>query len=377
MKRFILSTIGTSLITSQITEQERKDGWYKIIRDTGNIKEEDALSSKAQKILTILVQRASEALGEKNVSQNRRISAELNGIYGIYNNQLDKARQDMHYLICTDTVQGKAAADLIVKFFHTNDVYPQKYVPDNLSTQDTKSFSTGIKNLIRWCEKIVPSYRDEGYQIVFNLVGGFKSLQGYLNTIGMFYADKIVYIFEAETADLIQIPRLPVKIDKDVIKAYVLKFALMAAGKLYPVAEAERIPESLIEDDGKDATLSSWGFLIWNRAKAELLEGELLDFPMLQYERSFIRDFKDWRNKKERVFLQETLAKVAVILEENNGDTSKLKKDNSLRYENYTNRKDIAHFRVSRGIRVSCTAEGKDGLILRRFGKEPDVNGNP
>jgi hypothetical protein len=31
-----------------------------------------------------------------------------------------------------------------------------------------------------------------------------------MNTLGMFYADEVIYIFEAKTADLIRIPRLPI-----------------------------------------------------------------------------------------------------------------------------------------------------------------------
>jgi hypothetical protein len=191
----------------------------------------------------------------------------------------------------------------------------------------------------------------------------------------MFYADEIVYIFEAETADLIKIPRLPIKIDTQIIQDRAVEFTLMAAGKLYSVEALADVPESLLEIDGQDATLSDWGLLVWNRTKAELLKDKLLDFPMLHYAPSFLHDFKD-RNANDRVSLQEKLAKVSTMLEENNGDTSKLKADSGLLYENYIQHKGIAHFRISQGMRVSCNST-EDGLILRRYSTEPEVNGQP
>ncbi|MBK8043622.1 MAG: hypothetical protein IPK21_13770 [Haliscomenobacter sp.] len=69
-----------------------------------------------------------------------------------------------------------------------------------------------IKDLLKWCDETLPGYRTAGYEIIFNLTGGFKSLQGYLNTIGMFYADRIVYIFESGQ-EVIAIPKLPVKLE--------------------------------------------------------------------------------------------------------------------------------------------------------------------
>jgi hypothetical protein len=59
-----------------------------------------------------------------------------------------------------------------------------------------------------------------------------------------------------------------------------------------------------------------------------------------------------------------------------NGDTAPLKSDGGLLYEVYQNKGGIAHFRITQGIRVSCVAS-EGTLILRRYGKEPDVNKNP
>ena len=78
--------------------------------------------------------------------------------------------------------------------------------------------------------------------------------------------------------------------------------------------------------------------------------------------------------------LQETLAKVAGLLESRNGDTMPLKGDGGLQYEVYTNKKEdgrpIGHFRVSQSRRISCIIEG-GSLCLRHYGEHDAVNNNP
>ena len=115
------------------------------------------------------------------------------------------------------------------------------------------------------------------------------------------------------------------------------------------------------------AGLSEWGQLIWNRTKLDLLTKELLDFPRLEYEHSFRNDFKNQNNVQARLKLQETLAKVAYLLEESDGNRAPLMRDGGLQFEQFTNIDGIYKFRIDRAIRVSCSVSD-DGLILRRYG---------
>jgi hypothetical protein len=80
---------------------------------------------------------------------------------------------------------------------------------NGLSTASTQAFAGGIDGVIEFLETEVKPLRSS-YEVVFNLTGSFKSLQGYMNTWGMFYADRIVYIFEGDNSKLITIPRLPI-----------------------------------------------------------------------------------------------------------------------------------------------------------------------
>ena len=205
--RFVLSTVGTSILTNLIDRGNPIEGtWFGTLRDSANLKQ-DKLTDETEGVINTLAERALEKLNENSAATNRRISAELNGIYGIYGDKFPTDSQDQHYLICTDTAQGQMTGDLIKDFLESQGFTVGVITPSQLSTQDPESFTTGTKELIKWLENNVPR-RESGYHVIFNLVGGFKSLQGYMNTFGAFYADEVVYIFESPTADLIKIPRL-------------------------------------------------------------------------------------------------------------------------------------------------------------------------
>lgn len=376
--RFVLSTVGTSILTNLIDRENPDEGtWFRILRDSAN---SQTLAPEAQEVIDALANRALKQLVAGDTTTHCRISAELNGIYGIYDGQLPQDSQDMHYLICTDTAQGQKTGELIKDFLASRKFNVDIVTPSQLSTQDPESFTTGTKELIKWLEDNVPWQRDSGYRVIFNLVGGFKSLQGYMNTFGAFYADEVVYIFESPTADLIKIPRLPIQIDTTIIENHLMEFALMDAGKLYLIAELEGITETLLESVEENGItyvgLSAWGELLWHRTKSDLLSQGLLQFPRLKYQPSFIRNCQDLNNQ-QWTKLQETLAKVAAALENSNGDTSQLNSQVSgVNFEQLTNLDGIYTFRITQGIRVSCEIDD-GGLTLRRYGNHDNVYANP
>ena len=376
--RFVLSTVGTSILTNLIDRGNSTEGtWFGKLRDSANCKQ-DRLKSETALVINTLAERALEKLMENDVNTNRQISAELNGIYGIYGGGLPDNSDDQHYLICTDTFQGQTTGNLIAEFLRDQGFTVSVETPEGLSTQDTESFTKGTKELITWLDDAIPR-PDSSWDVIFNLVGGFKSLQGYMQTFGTFYADEIVYIFEG-SSDLIKIPRLPIQIDTTVVQEHRTKFAMMAADEMYPIEKLEGIPETLLEpvtDNGNTmAGLSAWGELIWNRTKSDLLSQGLLQFPRLVYQQSFINDCRNL-NGQQWTKLQETLAKVAVALENSNGDISQLNNQVSgLNFEQLTNLDNICTLRITQGVRVSCEiADG--GLTLRHYGNHDDVYANP
>ena len=307
------------------------------------------------------------------------MSAELNGIFGFYDNNI-KGNSDLHFLITTDTFQGKKCGNILKEFLTSKGFRTQIYTPNELTTKTKYNFEQGIKNLLKWCDETLEGYKESGLEIIFNLTGSFKSLQGYMNTIAMFYADKIIYIFESEKADLIEIPKLPIEIKEDLIDKHKDKILLMSQGFNFHSNEIKNFPEILIDKLENNVFLSVWGELLWKKTKKEILKRELINLPYLVYSNEFKKLFAK-ATDGDKINLQETLGKVSKILIENNGNVSQLKKDGGLQYDNYSNKKDengnpIAHFRLSSGDRVSCIfSNGK--LILRKFGRHDFINNNP
>jgi putative CRISPR-associated protein (TIGR02619 family) len=374
-RRFVLSTVGISVLLN-VLDPSSEGVLRKQLNNAANESRlPDELDHKANEIAA----RALERLKRGDLRTNRQLSAELNGLYGIYEDELAGGKGDMHYLIATDTALGRKAAEVICVFLQQSGLSVDVYVPGGLSTADTLAFSNGMKELIEWCEENISRYRDSGYRVIFNLTAAFKSLQGYLNIMGMFYADEMVYIFETGS-QLLRIPRLPLQVDIGALRHHRVELAMMDQGHIFPLEQVASIPDGLLEIDKNGvATLSDWGQLVWNRVRQELLGEDLLKFPRLHYTEKFEKDFEA-AGPKERAELQEVLAKVAGILEDNNGNTFALKRDGGLQYDVYTNKrtedgKPIAHFRVSKRRRVTCTAE--DGqLRLRHYG-EHSINDNP
>ncbi|BAY83094.1 hypothetical protein NIES267_25800 [Calothrix parasitica NIES-267] len=383
MKTLVISTVGTSLLTNCIDQDIDPDNWLKRLQDTANYTE-DEINKHCEDVLatiTELNQRAEEKLYNKEteISEIRETCAELNGIYGLYDEKLEQGISDTHILITTDTAQGRITSKLIEKFLQDNKLKnTTTCIQPQLSLKSSTAFKEGMAKVIPYIRDTIEGFQKNQYQIYFNLVGGFKALQGYFNTIGMFYANEIIYVFEGSN-EVIKIPRLPIKVDIEKIEPFKVQLAMMEQGDVYKSWEKLKdIPRDWLLEDGQEMTLSTWGQLIWSQCKEELLSNNLLKFPKISYKDSFIDDLKKIDNNlEEKLKLQEVIAKVAIFLQKSNGDTSPLKNDNGLQYDKYTNMKgDIAHFRVTKGIRVSCTSSNNN-LLLHRYGKEPVVNKNP
>jgi putative CRISPR-associated protein (TIGR02619 family) len=256
--KIIISTVGTSLLTNQIQRGENTEkDWYSVIRDSAN-KNGNQIASSEKNVIDQLKIRAINKLTQNDYKEVRKLSAEINGILGIYNNDFVIGKNDIHYLVATDTYQGKASAEIVKEYLEQKNLNVQIYIPKSLSTASTEAYSEGIDSILEWIdEQIEPS--SSQYEIIFNLVGGFKSLQGYLNTIGMFYADKMVYIFEGENSELIIIPKLPIQMDSSIIKNHIGEFYLMNTGQFLYKNKLQDIPESLLFSAEEECTLSNWG----------------------------------------------------------------------------------------------------------------------
>lgn len=366
--RAVVSTVGTSLLTKQINpKNEEERTWGQQLRDHANATDAE-MPDSVRTIVSILQVRARNALMTSSILEIRRSSAELNGIYGLYQNDLHQGQHDSHFLIATDTFQGRTTAAVVEAFLQSHCLPVSCYIPPSLSTANSQSFSAGIDDLIVWMQKTIKPLRHT-HRVYFNLVGSFKSLQGYLNTIGMFYADAILYIFEGQGSELITIPRLPIEIDTTLLAPHVTTLALMDAGVGMETDQVLGIPEAMVGDYQGKKVLSTWGKLTWDEANVHLLSQELLPFPKLSYTDTFRADFNKTRDPKQRAELQKVLAGVSCRLLDTNGNTRSL---GAFDYSPYKNSKGIDHFRVTQSLRVSCRKRGTD-LELRYYGTHNHV----
>ncbi len=368
MRKVIISTVGSSLITNKFSNKERNE-----INAISNFTLDEL--NKDERYHEIKVK-----IGKINYTEIDNLesaSAELNGIVKYYGAHEAIDKNDLHFLLHTDTYLGEFAAMQIQEILKKRGIISVDLIKMNgLNTKSSKEFNQGIKYLFKWCYDNVPKYRDDKYDVIFNLTGGFKSLQGYMSIAGMFYADKIVYVFETGK-EIIEIPILPIKLKKEKIEEYITEY-LYAAVDICPIEYVKNIPDIYLDKDNEHAIFSPIGQLAWDQFKDEILSEKLADFKNIEYSDSFKKDFKD--HKRNVVKLQETLAKVSLLLLENNNDISILKKDGGLQYKNYVNENEngqpIGHFRVTQETRVSCICVNNK-LILRHFGPHDYVNNNP
>ncbi|MFN6540310.1 MAG: putative CRISPR-associated protein [Nostoc sp. EkiNYC01] len=377
MHRLVISTIGTSLLTNQVKERIDPKDWNSRLNETANYTHEyiEEYEKDVLKIILKLKERAEKQLfdDETDITEIRNISAELNGIYGLYDENLKLGISDTHILIATDTAQAEIAAKVIESFLKgqgINNTIP--LIQPELSLASTTVFTESMAKLIPVMQETIQKYKDEQHQICFNLVGGFKALQGYFNTIGMFYADEIIYVFEGANNQVIKIPKLPISIDIERVEQYKVQLAMMAVGEI-PVfwEEAKKVPKEWVLIIDKEMTLSTWGQLIWSQCKDILLSRNLLDYSKiakLDYTENFKEDYKNTLDTQERIHLQERIARSAYILNTNNDGISALKNDDIVRLRRYQGT-DIDHINITAQTRrVSCKVTEGGRLSLRYYG---------
>lgn len=363
MKKLIISTVGTSLLTNPASKDEQNQ-LYKF----SNCNENEC-PNEIKILIDNLIPKAKERLNNLDFHTIRRISAELNGILGFYKEDFFQGKNDIHILICTDTYQGRKSAQVVKDYLESKGITCQDYIPQGLSTKNKDSFSEGIKNLLKFFDETLNGYKQDGFQIVFNLTGGFKSLQGYLNTIAMFYADKIIYIFESEQSELIEIPRLPIEIDTKPFKENKTKLLLLDANKVYKLSDFENFPEVALDEIDGNVILSVWGQVIWDKIKYDLFD-KLPELPLLEYDIKFKKEYEDLTDKRKRFKLLSTLAKVSVLLENSNGITAELTRGGiqfSPLKSKLFEHSQVYHFRSDLGIRVNCIKKNNK-LLLIEFG---------
>lgn len=256
----LVSTCGTSLLTNGASTEDR--AWLtKIANDV----EVDAAR------LAPIISARREGLKAADEPTRRKMSAELNGIGAVLDRY--KPKQLFHVLVHTDTALGRATAGLVQEAVGNQSLLVSA---GGLRTNSLASFREALADLTRQLDTLVRSYREQGWFVVFNLTGGFKSLNGYLQTLGMISADRCVFIFEG-APELMEIPRLPVRLSElDDVREHLDIFRRLAVGYTVSANDAKGVPDSLLMEVDGNVTTSVLGDVVWARHHATLFAERLL-----------------------------------------------------------------------------------------------------
>lgn len=266
-KLFLLTTCGTSIFNNL----EDRD-W--LTRNSNA----SAMESTEQRRFEELSKKAESTLKESKEVERGKLSAELNGIYECQRRWQPESIQ--HFLLHSDTVFGRKIAHIIANILRNEGTEPQLVTAGGLRTDSALNFRAAMSDLTKEIsEWNLPSWRDRGYLIVFNLTGGFKSVNAYLQALGMLHADRCVFLFEGAKT-LIEIPRLPIQLNlENTIKKYLNAFRRLESSYIVFGEEVQDAPESLFLEIDGEVVRSPWADMEWARLRENIL-GEALLSPL-------------------------------------------------------------------------------------------------
>jgi putative CRISPR-associated protein (TIGR02619 family) len=229
----------------------RYESTHQLVSIYANTQKLEQIPSEDRRVLENLVRDVKAKLDKADIDLAAKMSAELNGLTKFYNGQMRRDR-DFFVLLCTDTWLGKSTADLVKGWLNLKGcACVEVKRQDDLQTADIELFQSALSDLVEWSESTISGYRKSGYHVVFNLTGGFKSVQGFLQTLATFYADETIYIV---LANLNAFRRLALYLS---------------------VGNIRDIPETLLLRFDDEVRLSAWGDLVWKQTKPQIY-GEML-----------------------------------------------------------------------------------------------------
>ena len=272
----MISPCGTSLLSNIAVNKERQ-----LLFKYANAQKEE-IPDQDIKVLSEVIQKAKEIVLKADFRQICSHSAELHAISRYYKLGQNTSDRDIHILLASDTWIGHETSKIVKSWLEQSFDDVRIEQRKDLATDKLDFFQSAMADLVKYFEDLIPPYRQNGYHIVFNLTGGFKSVQGFLQTLAMFYADEAVYIFQSQD-ELLRLPKLPVKLDaRETIQSHLTLFRKLSRDLSVKKTEMEEIPETFYLNIGNEYCLSPWGELIWNQTKKEIYGEKVWDEPIAE-----------------------------------------------------------------------------------------------
>jgi putative CRISPR-associated protein (TIGR02619 family) len=289
----ILSTCGSSIITNRLDSNERN-----IVNKYSNIKKIEEIKDKDERQLLLKIIEDKRNLIMNHDFDIRLISAEMNGLLTYKNNQL--SNKDIYYLLYSDTYYGFCVFNLLKEFINTKygiEVFGLS--TEGLQTNNFQEFHHALTSLIPELNIIHEAYSDR-YHILYNLTGGFKSVNAFLQSLSLFFADEVFYLFES-SSNILKIPKIPVKSDfLGIFKEHLHTLRKLKLNLITKNEEISDIPDSLIYRYLNMYDLSYWGAALWEKYKTELYSEKILESPYnkIQYNSTFEESSKNLESRR-------------------------------------------------------------------------------
>jgi len=299
MPEIVVSTCGTSLLTNGASESLRSQ-----ISANANAASKDAWQGDSKEFEEYAAIRKQQFM-EMDLAGAARASAEMKALALYYAGREDKARLDTHILVGTDTYLGQLTVGWLSDYLERHwGIRAQSIRPTGLSTAERAKFQEGLKDLTRSLrEFIYPAAGGERTsEVTFNLTGGFKSLNAYLQVVANLWADRTIFVFES-MGELLVIPRLPLELDTSSIErnAAVAR-RLLCELKVTP-QECKALPEIYYTEIEGECVISDIGTLLIREALDKIYTQKLLPpaSPRVKYSPAFEKDFAGLAKQADRM----------------------------------------------------------------------------
>lgn len=273
MPNLILNTCGTSLLTNLGIAPELRQ----LLNQSANVQRWDDISADAAATLKQHVAQRRQLLIDSDDTHAKKLSAELNGLL-CWQSQPDwqPTASDMYLLLATDTALGMSTAEAICAWLQQKGYSAQVISAEGLNTGSLDSFRQALSSLVRQLDELLTGYKASGYHIQFNLTGGFKSLNGFLQALSTLYADHSFYLFEG-SHEVIRIPTLPLTLDADrLILDHLSTFRRLSQSMPITAMQRQSIPELMLFHLGDEVMLSEWGELLWLSGHRSIYQQQIL-----------------------------------------------------------------------------------------------------
>lgn len=287
-RTLVVSTCGISIF---INSSKNKNGG--ILSKYSNATSREEIPSEDLSILDDILDSTRKLTNTQSLQELSDLSSELNTLFALYN--YNPPKDHVHILICTDTWLGYEAVSILQTILkrYVSDVRIEKV--KDLQTRDLERFQSSLSDIVRCCSETLKGYREKGYKIIFNLTGGFKSFQGFMQTLAMFYADETIYIFEGSDS-LLRIPSLPIEMkDTQFVSMYLKTFRKLRLGIAVSKEEASKLPGVYIFQLEDSIALTPWGDIIWGQEYEEIYRQKLHESPspLISYSDKFLRSTRN------------------------------------------------------------------------------------